>query len=184
MSISDDNTSTLSNTDRTDRLQPVFTDGIPIIWDGIDAHLAGILLEVKRFFIRTGQFKNLFAFRAAPVGGKGMLAVSSFSSVPFVLGSLVGPLAYDFDTPSPPGAQRFADYRHERMGPSGGSPGRPRGRPVTRPGDDRWLPGTAGARGRCASVTLRRDTTDLTKFGAAGGQADGSPIMSFKIGKH
>ena len=81
MSISDDNTSTLSNTDRTDRLQPVFTDGIPIIWDGNDAHLAGILLEVKRFFIRTGQFKNLFAFRAAPVGGKGMLAVSSFSSV-------------------------------------------------------------------------------------------------------
>ena len=113
MSISDDNTSTLSNTDRTDRLQPVFTDGIPIIWDGNDAHLAGILLEVKRFFIRTGQFKNLFAFRAAPVGGKGMLAVSSFSSVPFVLGSLVGPIAYDFDTPSPPGAQRFADYRHE-----------------------------------------------------------------------
>ena len=69
MSISDDNTSTLSNTDRSDRLQPVFTDGIPIIWDGIDAHLAGILLEVKRFFIRTGQFKNLFAYRAAPVGG-------------------------------------------------------------------------------------------------------------------
>ena len=25
---------------------------------------------------------------------------------------------------------------------------------------------------------------DLFKFGAAGGQADGSPIMSFKIGKH
>ena len=47
MSISDDNTSTLSNTDRTDRLQPVFTDGSPIIWDGNDAHLAGILLEVK-----------------------------------------------------------------------------------------------------------------------------------------
>ena len=51
--------------------------------------------------------------------------------------------------------------------------------PPWSPGDDRWLPGTAGARGRCASVTLRRDTTDLTKFGAAGGQADGSPIMSF-----
>ena len=31
MSISDENTSTLSNTDRSDRLQPVFTDGIPII---------------------------------------------------------------------------------------------------------------------------------------------------------
>ena len=115
MSISDDNTSTLSNTDRTDRLQPVFTDGIPIIWNGNDAHLAGILLEVKRFFIRTGQFKNLFAFRAAPVGGKGMLAVSSFSSVPFVLGSLAGPFTYDFDTPSPEGAQRFADYRHEAI---------------------------------------------------------------------
>ena len=56
--------------------------------------------------------------------------------------------------------------------------------PPWSPGDDRWLPGTAGARGRCASVTLRRDATDLTKFGAAGGQADGSPIMSFKIGKH
>ena len=56
--------------------------------------------------------------------------------------------------------------------------------PPWSPGDDRWLPGTAGARGRCASVTLRRDATDLIKFGAAGGQADGSPIMSFKIGKH
>ena len=56
--------------------------------------------------------------------------------------------------------------------------------PPWSPGDDQWLPGTAGARGRCASVTLRRDATDLTKFGAAGGQADGSPIMSFKIGKH
>ena len=52
------------------------------------------------------------------------------------------------------------------------------------PGDDRWLPGTAGARGRCASVTLRRDSTDLRKFCSAGGQADGSPIKSFKIGKH
>ena len=56
--------------------------------------------------------------------------------------------------------------------------------PPWSPGDDQWLPGTAGARGRCASVTSYRDTTDLLKFGAAGGQADGSPIMSFKIGKH
>ena len=56
--------------------------------------------------------------------------------------------------------------------------------PPWSPGDDRWLPGTAGARGRCASVTLRRDSTDLRKFGSAGGQADGSPIKSFKIGKH
>ena len=38
--------------------------------------------------------------------------------------------------------------------------------PPWSPGDDRWLPGTAGARGRCASVTLRSDTTDLLKFGA------------------
>ena len=56
--------------------------------------------------------------------------------------------------------------------------------PPWSPGDDRWLPGTAGARGRCASVTLRRDSTDLRKFCSAGGQADRSPIKSFKIGKH
>ena len=52
--------------------------------------------------------------------------------------------------------------------------------PPWSPGDDRWLPGTAGARGRCASVTLRRDSTDLRKFCSAGGQADGFPIKSFK----
>ena len=45
--------------------------------------------------------------------------------------------------------------------------------PPWSPGDDQWLPGTAGARGRCASVTSYRDSTDLIKFGAAGGQADG-----------
>ena len=44
--------------------------------------------------------------------------------------------------------------------------------PPWSPGDDRWLPGTAGARGRCASVTLRRDSTDLRKFGSAGGEED------------
>ena len=56
--------------------------------------------------------------------------------------------------------------------------------PPWSPGDDRWLPGTARGRGTFASVTLRRDPTDLFKFGAAGGQADGSPKKSFKIGKH
>ena len=56
--------------------------------------------------------------------------------------------------------------------------------PPWSPGDDQWLPGTARGRGTFASVTLRRDPTDLFKFGAAGGQADGSPKKSFKIGKH
>ena len=56
--------------------------------------------------------------------------------------------------------------------------------PPWSPGDDQWLPGTARGRGTFASVTSYRDPTDLFKFGAAGGQADGSPKKSFKIGKH
>ena len=63
-------------------------------------------------------------------------------------------------------------------GPSGGSPGRPRGRPVTI--KDQWLPGTTQ---RPRNVRLGHDLPrailpNLTKFGAAGGQADGSPKKS------
>ena len=81
-------------------------------------------------------------------------------------------------TPSPP--RRFECTRPVRRGTVRRLP-RP---PPWSPGDDRWLPGTARGRGTFASVTLRRDPTDLFKFGAAGGQADGSPKKSFKIGKH
>ena len=109
-SISDDdnNSSTLSN--HTDRLQPVFPDGTAIIWDGNDAHIAGALFECKRFFTRTGLFKSLIEHRAAPVG-KGLLAVKHVQSAPFIMGTYTD--ARDFDNPSPPGPQRFTEYRNE-----------------------------------------------------------------------
>ena len=56
--------------------------------------------------------------------------------------------------------------------------------PPWSPGDDQWLPGTARGRGTCASGAADREPTALFKLGAAGGQADGSPKKSFKIGKH
>ena len=114
-SISDDdnNPSTLSN--RSDRLQPVFPDGNPITWDGNDAHIAGALLECKRYFIRSGLFKSLLEHRAAPVG-KGYIAVKDVQSVPFVMGTYTD--ARDFDNPSPPGPQRFREYIPEHAHPA------------------------------------------------------------------
>ena len=53
----------------------------------------------------------------------------------------------------------FSPARPADPVPSGGSlVPRP---PLWSPGDDQWLPGTAGARERCASVTSYRDSTDL-----------------------
>ena len=57
-----------STTAEPDRNTPVTLDGDPVIWDGNPATLKGILEEVKLFYVREGQFQELFSDRAVLVG--------------------------------------------------------------------------------------------------------------------
>ena len=94
-----------SNT--TDRLQPVDTDKIPILWDGNDAHIEGTLYEVGKWCTRTGHFKLLFEHHAAPLSG-GRIAVDSVNAVSFTQGLADDPR--DFNDPSPPTPARIVAY--------------------------------------------------------------------------
>jgi len=76
--MSTDGDSTLSNTlsNTIDKLVPVTSDGIPIIWtDDNDAHIEGLLHEVGKFYRRTGRFQYFFKHHAAALPN-GKLAVS------------------------------------------------------------------------------------------------------------
>ena len=62
MSLNDESSVTLSTANvNTDKLQPVYTDGTPIIWDGNDATIAGALC----FFV-IGLADDLFALPPLP----------------------------------------------------------------------------------------------------------------------
>ena len=63
--IDTNESSTLSHNNVTDRNQPTYPDGTPIQWDGIDAHIDGILFETGKFYKRNGQFQTFFKHRGA-----------------------------------------------------------------------------------------------------------------------
>ena len=106
MSLNDESSVTLSTANvNTDKLQPVYTDGTPIIWDGNDATIAGALYEVKKFFKRKNLYQTLFKNRTVPIKG-GILAVDSANAAYFLTG-VVPHGTFDFDKPCPPTAVLF-----------------------------------------------------------------------------
>ena len=51
----------------TNAIIPVSFDNVPIKYDGNPAHVAGVALEVMRFYERTGHFKPLHCKKASLV---------------------------------------------------------------------------------------------------------------------
>ena len=104
---------TLSTANISDILVPTFTDKTPIIWDGNNAHIAGMLHEVGKYYKRTGLFQLLLKHRAVALRN-GRIAVDSYNTVWFTSGKVTDKLAsgkptYSFDEPCPPTATRFAN---------------------------------------------------------------------------
>ena len=110
-SIETNESSTLSHNNVTDRNQPTYPDGTPIQWDGIDAHIDGILFETGKFYKRNGQFQTFFKHRAVPLSN-GKLAVDSLSAVYFVSGKIVD--NHGFDDPAPPTVTRLTKFNATR----------------------------------------------------------------------
>ena len=51
--FNDSNDDTTTPSVKADTLAPVYLDGTPIIWDGNDAHIEGLLYDIGRFYMRT-----------------------------------------------------------------------------------------------------------------------------------
>ena len=109
--MSTDGDSTLSNT--IDKLVPVTSDGIPIIWtDDNDAHIEGLLHEVGKFYRRTGRFQYFFKHHAAALPN-GKLAVEDLQSA-YIMSEKIKD-DYSFEKPCPPTAQRVAPLANEHV---------------------------------------------------------------------
>ena len=84
-------------------LIPVSTDKVPLLWDGNDANILGLLYETGRYYTNKGIFQTLLRDRAVSLSN-GKLAIEHPSAVYFVTGELDDP--HDFDDPCPPTVDR------------------------------------------------------------------------------
>ena len=82
---------TLSTANTTDPLVPTYSDKTPIVWDGNNAHIAGALYEVGKFYKRTGLFQLLLKHRAVALRN-GRIAVESYNTVWFTSGKVTDTL--------------------------------------------------------------------------------------------
>ena len=79
----DDSNRTLSTI--TGTMTPVSTDKTPLVWDGNDANILGLLFEVKRYYTNKGLFQTLFRDRAVSLSN-GKLAIEHPSAIWFLSG--------------------------------------------------------------------------------------------------
>ena len=94
----------------TNPLVPTYSDKTPIIWDGNNAHIAGTLYEVGKFYKRTGLFQLLLKHRAVRRASQWPHSRSLNPTTPFVWftsGKVADSLAggkssHDFDDPCRP----------------------------------------------------------------------------------
>ena len=91
-------------------LIPVSTDKVPILWDGNDANILGLLYETGRYYTNKGIFQTLLRDRAVSLSN-GKLAIEHPSAVYFVTGELNDP--HDFDDPCPPTVERLQQHNDE-----------------------------------------------------------------------
>ena len=91
---SDDNNRTLSTI--TGTMIPVSTDKTPLVWDGNDANILGLLYEVDRYYTNKGLFQTLIRDRAVSLSN-GKLAIEHPSAVWFLSGTIND--AHDFEDP-------------------------------------------------------------------------------------
>ena len=91
-------------------LIPVSTDKVPLLWDGNDANILGLLYETGRYYTNKGIFQTLLRDRAVSLSN-GKLAIEHPSAVYFVTGELDDP--HDFDDPCPPTVDRLQQHNDE-----------------------------------------------------------------------
>jgi hypothetical protein len=78
----------------TDPYIPVDTDGEPLLWEGNDAHIEGLLEEVKKHCIRNGLFISFFEHHAVSLSN-GKIAIDSVQSASYILGLIADPRDFD-----------------------------------------------------------------------------------------
>ena len=105
---SDDNNRTLSTI--TGTMIPVSTDKTPLVWDGNDANILGLLYEVDRYYTNKGLFQTLIRDRAVSLSN-GKLAIEHPSAVWFLSGTINDP--HDFEDACPPTVARLQQYNDE-----------------------------------------------------------------------
>ena len=105
---SDDNNRTLSTI--TGTMIPVSTDKTPLVWDGNDANILGLLYEVDRYYKNKGLFQTLIRDRAVSLSN-GKLAIEHPSAVWFLSGTINDP--HDFEDACPPTVARLQQYNDE-----------------------------------------------------------------------
>ena len=76
-------TSAETPTETTDILVPLDTDKQPIIWDGNDATMDGLLYEIGLYVVRKQLFRDLLAHRGKTLSN-GRMAVQDYSTVQFL----------------------------------------------------------------------------------------------------
>ena len=113
-------TSTLSN--NSNILVPVDTDKNPLLWDGNDAHIEGLLIECGKYYKRVGLFQPYFAHRAVALGNA-KVAVDTPAAVSFITG-IIDDDPRSFDDPCPPTSARLTEYA-ARVNVAGGTPKTP-----------------------------------------------------------
>ena len=117
-----------TTTTTTDTLVPTDADKEPITWLGNNAHIPGVLYEVKRWVTRTGHFKALIQHGAVQLSN-GKLAIDSVNSFKFVIGKVSDPRT--FDNPCPDTVTREREYNRRTQRPPAGA-----ATPVPTPVDD------------------------------------------------
>ena len=105
---SDDNNRTLSTI--TGTMIPVSTDKTPLVWDGNDANILGLLYEVDSYYTNKGLFQTLIRDRAVSLSN-GKLAIEHPSAVWFLSGTINDP--HDFEDACPPTVARLQQYNDE-----------------------------------------------------------------------
>ena len=89
---------------------PVTADKLPLIWDGNDATILGLLFEVGRFYKNKGMFQQLLRHRAVALSN-GRLAVEDASAILFVTGAIAE--TRSFDDPCPPTVERLRTHNFD-----------------------------------------------------------------------
>ena len=101
-----------NSTESTDINVPTDMQKEPLIWDGNDAKIKGLLFELGRYLQRNSILQTYFAHRAVLLSN-GKVAVPSISSIPFIMGDLEDShgadiVVHNFTKPCPAIAERVA----------------------------------------------------------------------------
>ena len=93
----------------TDMLQPVNTDGLAIKYNGNAATIEAKFKQIDEWSARTGTVREWITDRAVRCG-KGILAIDSAQSLPFIKSEYIDESPPTAARPAKPSAERYAEY--------------------------------------------------------------------------